>query len=91
MAGFPKERNNYDIGHVLKNLPVPFPCLRAAINNEGPGRNKSAALQHHPGDRPGDRNNTFTQFPCKAFKIKERIATDRPGPALRSGLLPASC
>jgi hypothetical protein len=40
MAGFPKEGNNYEIGHVLINLPVPFPCLRAAVNNKGPGRNK---------------------------------------------------
>jgi hypothetical protein len=40
MAGFPKEGNIYEIGHVHNNLPVPFPCLRAAINNEGPGRNK---------------------------------------------------
>jgi hypothetical protein len=40
MAGFPKEGNQLEIGHCPKNLPVPFPCLRAAINNEGPGRNK---------------------------------------------------
>jgi hypothetical protein len=40
MAGFPKDGNNIEIGHDPKNLPVPFPCLRAAFNNEGPGRNK---------------------------------------------------
>jgi hypothetical protein len=40
MAGFPKEGKNSEIGHERKDLPVPFPCLRAAFNNKGPGRYK---------------------------------------------------
>jgi hypothetical protein len=40
MAGFPKAGKTLKSAMTTKNLPVPFPCFRAAINNEGPGRNK---------------------------------------------------
>jgi hypothetical protein len=49
MAGFPKDGNYFEIGHDHMNLPVPFPCLRAAINNEGPGRNKRRQIESLPG------------------------------------------
>jgi hypothetical protein len=40
MAGLPKEGKIVEIGHDSEYLPFPFPCLRAAINNQGPVRNK---------------------------------------------------
>jgi hypothetical protein len=42
MAGFPKEGKYVEIGHERNQLAGPVSLLRAVINNQGPGRNKSS-------------------------------------------------
>ena len=70
------------------SLPVPFPCLRALIYNQGPGRNKFRGETISSQFTGKTWKNTRTQSACRGFKPKERIATARPGLAL-SFRLPA--
>ncbi|MGB9409592.1 MAG: hypothetical protein WCA89_18805 [Terracidiphilus sp.] len=64
------------------NLPVPFPCLRAAINNKGPDRKKfSGKYNVCPASRK-DLKETSTQPARGAVKPIKGIATYRPGLAL---------
>jgi hypothetical protein len=59
MAGFPKEGKLSEIGHELKDLPVPLPCLRSQINNRGPGRNKfSGKYNVRPASREDPENTS---------------------------------
>ena len=45
MAGFPEAspKQEKPSGSAAASMPVPFPCLRTAINNKGPGRLRFAA------------------------------------------------
>jgi len=89
MAGFPKEGNIHEIGHVRKNLPDPFPCLRAVFHNEGPGRNKFC------GKTIVSRLAGSTEERCRAIRVrsveaKRKYRTGRP--SLESArILSGSC
>ena len=61
-----------------KNLPVPFPCLRASFN-KGPGRNKFSGKQNVCPARRKDLEETPTQTARGALKQKTKIVTRRPG------------
>jgi hypothetical protein len=70
MARFPKEGKHYEIGHELKDLPVPLPCLRSLTNNRGPGRNKfSGEFNVFPASRE-DLDSATTQRPMRAIAPK---------------------
>jgi hypothetical protein len=79
MAGFPKKRRALKSAMPRKNLPIPLPCLRTAINNQGPDRNKfSGKHQVAPASRK-DLDLTITQSVRRSMGPKVRIATGRPG------------
>jgi len=76
---------------IPKSLPVPFPLLRAAINNEGPGRNKFCGKTMSL--RKPERRNQH----CYAIRVQSAEEKKDAKHAVRPckwgvcGLLPVSC